>query len=319
METEKLRQLEAVARTGTVTGAANELHLSQPALSRSLANLERELGVELLVRRGKRVEISRAGNVVLEYARPMLHEERLMLQAIEEISGRSAGVMIGSIAPAPLRILVSDLLGTGIDLRLSTTSLPDMEVTEALMEGKVDLAIGLAGDRRPSFAAHPLITERLAVSLPAGHRLAGRSELSFAELDGQTFLLQAHIGFWRAMVERAMPKSTFLVQEMRDVYLELAKTSQVAVFVSMMGMRQLYGLRLMENGLGSVTHGDLLGAIEHYKKAYPILSNDGVFLFYYASALSMANEPEKSIEILHDSFPIISPLFDCSPSDGYGA
>ena len=236
METEKLRQLEAVARTGTVTGAANELHLSQPALSRSLANLERELGVELLVRRGKRVEISRAGIVVLEYARPMLHEERLMLQAIEEISGRSAGVMIGSIAPAPLRILVSDLLGTGIDLRLSTTSLPDMEVTEALMEGKVDLAIGLAGDRRPSFAAHPLITERLAVSLPAGHRLAGRSELSFAELDGQTFLLQAHIGFWRAMVERAMPKSTFLVQEMRDVYLELAKTSQVAVFVSDIGV-----------------------------------------------------------------------------------
>ncbi len=81
-------------------------------------------------------------------------------------------------------------------------------------------------------------------------------------------------------------------------YIILLCLLQVAVFVSVMGMRQLYGLRLMENGLGSVTHGDLVGAIEHYKKAYPILSNDGVFLFYYASALSMANEPEKSIEIL---------------------
>ena len=48
METERLRQLEAVARLGTVSAAARELHISQPALSRSLASLEQDLGVELL-------------------------------------------------------------------------------------------------------------------------------------------------------------------------------------------------------------------------------------------------------------------------------
>jgi len=72
----------------------------------------------------------------------------------------------------------------------------------------------------------------------------------------------------------------------------------VVVFASMMSLRQLYGLRLLENGLGRVAHGDLQGAIGNYKKAYPIMSDNGIFLFYYASALLMANESEKSIEML---------------------
>lgn len=81
-------------------------------------------------------------------------------------------------------------------------------------------------------------------------------------------------------------------------YIKLLCLLLVVVFASMMSMCQLYGLRLLENGLGSVTKGDLQGAIDHYKKAYPIMSNNGIFLFYYASALSMANESEKSIEML---------------------
>jgi len=72
----------------------------------------------------------------------------------------------------------------------------------------------------------------------------------------------------------------------------------VVVCVSLMSLHQLYGLRLLENGLGNAAHGDMTGAIKHYKKAYPIMSNNGIFLFYYASALSMANEPEKSIGML---------------------
>ena len=241
METERLRQLEAITRLGTVSAAARELHLSQPALSRSIARLEQDLGVELLERSGRHVEVSRAGRVVLEYARPILHEERLMRQAIEELVGGGLGVAIGSIAPAPMRYLASRLLGEKTDLRLSTSSLAKREVRDALLDGKVDLAIGLAEDALPSFARKPLMTERLAVSVPVGHRLAEREEVSFAELDGESFLLQAHVGFWREMVERAMPKSTFLVQENRDVYLELSKTSRAMFFVSDVGVANAKG------------------------------------------------------------------------------
>lgn len=241
VETERLRQLEAIARLGTVSAAARELHLSQPALSRSIARLEQELGVELLERSGRRVEVGDAGQVVLEYARPILHEERLMRQALEGLSGGGSDIAVGSIAPAPMRYLVSRLLGEKTDLRLSTSSLAKREVSGALLDGRVDLAIGLANDVLPSFARKLLMAERLAVSLPSGHRLAEREEVSFADLDGESFLLQAYVGFWREMVERAMPRSTFLVQENRDVYLELCKTSQALFFVSDVGVANAKG------------------------------------------------------------------------------
>lgn len=241
VETERLRQLEAIARLKTVSAAARELHLSQPSLSRSIARLEQDLGVELLERSGRHVDVGRAGRVVLEYARPILHEERLMRQALEELAGGGPGIAVGSIAPAPMRYLVSQLLGERTDLRLSTTSLTKREVCGALLDGRVDLAIGLADDVLSSFASKPLMAERLAVSIPASHRLAERQETSFDDLDGEAFLLQAHVGFWREMVERAMPKSTFLVQENRDVYLQLCKTSQALFFVSDAGVANAKG------------------------------------------------------------------------------
>ena len=241
METERLRQLEAIARLGTVSAAARELHLSQPALSRSIARLEQELGMELLERSGRHVEVGGAGKVVLEYARPILHEERLMRQALEGLAGGGSDIALGSIAPAPMRYLVSRLLSEKTDLRLSTSSLAKREVSGALLDGRVDLAIGLADDVLPSFVNKPLMTERLAVSLPGGHRLAEREEVSFDDLDGESFLLQAHVGFWREMVERAMPRSTLLVQENRDVYLELCKTSRVLLFVSDVGVANAEG------------------------------------------------------------------------------
>ena len=241
LETGRLRQLEAIARLGTVSAAAVELHISQPALSRSIARLEQDLGVELLERSGKRVEIGHAGRVVLEYARPMLHEERLMRQALDELAGSGPGIAIGSIAPVPLRRLVSRLLAEQTDLHLTTSSLEAGEAPRALLDRRIDFAIGLESDLLPTFEGKPLMTERLAVSLPVGHRLSHRTELSFADLDGETFLLQTHIGYWRAMVERAMPKSTFLLQESREVYSELAKTSRAIVFVSDAGVLDLEG------------------------------------------------------------------------------
>ncbi|MFD0704055.1 LysR family transcriptional regulator, partial [Slackia equolifaciens] len=61
MNFEQLRQLDAVARLGTISAAATRLRISQPALSRSLARLESELGAQLLDRRGKSVAMSAAG------------------------------------------------------------------------------------------------------------------------------------------------------------------------------------------------------------------------------------------------------------------
>ena len=69
VELEQLRQLDAIAREGTMSAAARVLHISQPALSRSLGRLETELGLQLFDRAGRRLVFNDAGRVAFEHAR----------------------------------------------------------------------------------------------------------------------------------------------------------------------------------------------------------------------------------------------------------
>ena len=74
MELRHLRTLEAIARHGSFTRAAEELHLAQPALSQQVRRLEAELGVEVLRRTSREVHVTPAGQVVLDHARRVLSE-----------------------------------------------------------------------------------------------------------------------------------------------------------------------------------------------------------------------------------------------------
>ena len=74
MELRHLRTLDAIARHGSFTRAAEELHLAQSALSQQVRRLEAELGVDLLRRTSRSVAVTEAGQVVLDYARRVLWE-----------------------------------------------------------------------------------------------------------------------------------------------------------------------------------------------------------------------------------------------------
>lgn len=95
MNIDQLRQLDAVAELGTVSAAAERLRISQPALSRSLARLEGDLGCVLLDRNGRSVALNHAGRTALEYARSILHEERLMRIALDELAHRATSLLVG--------------------------------------------------------------------------------------------------------------------------------------------------------------------------------------------------------------------------------
>lgn len=76
MEMFLLEQFVAFAKNGTLTKAAEELHISQPALSRSMKKIEEELGVSLFERHGNRIELNETGKVAAEYAQRVLEAER---------------------------------------------------------------------------------------------------------------------------------------------------------------------------------------------------------------------------------------------------
>lgn len=76
MELEQLRQLAAIQKCGTISAAAEECHLTQPSLSRSMRRLETERGAELFTRTRNRVELNEAGRTACEYARGVLAVEQ---------------------------------------------------------------------------------------------------------------------------------------------------------------------------------------------------------------------------------------------------
>ena len=94
MELEQMHQLEAIERLGTMSAAAEELHISQPALSRSIQRLEAELGCALFEREGRRAVLNDVGRVAVDWARELLRDERLMREAVAASAQRTHALRV---------------------------------------------------------------------------------------------------------------------------------------------------------------------------------------------------------------------------------
>ena len=211
MELEQLRQLDAIAREGTMSAAARALHLSQPALSRSLARLEAELDQPLFDRPGRRLVLNDAGRVALEHARQILRDERAMRVAVDDVARRTRALGVGTVAPAPLWRLTALMIERFPGLVLTSQTLAEAQVESGIHDGELDLGIALRPAASSGVRSSRLMAENLSVALPVGHALADRSSVSAAELDGETFLLFEGIGFWRELCDQHFPHSQFVV------------------------------------------------------------------------------------------------------------
>ena len=98
----QLEQLLAFAECGTLSGAAERLHLSQPALSRSMQRLEAELQVPLFDRQKNKIEFNENGRMAAEYARQVMEKCQDMISRVQAFDRSQRTILLGSCAPAPL-------------------------------------------------------------------------------------------------------------------------------------------------------------------------------------------------------------------------
>ena len=233
----QLEQLLAFAECGTLSGAAERLHLSQPALSRSMQRLEAELQVPLFHRQKNRIEFNENGRMAAEYARQVLDKCQDMISRVQAFDRSQRTILVGSCAPAPLwevPPLLSDLY-------------PDMTISSEMRENEV-LLQGLRDDvyqliilpypvEEPGISCVKYGEEHLYFSLPPAHPLSGRKGLYMRDLNGETMLLRNRLGFWRELTLRKMPDTRFLEQE--DVaFEELVKSSALPSFATDVVLRR---------------------------------------------------------------------------------
>ena len=232
MELEQMRQLDAIARRGTISAAAEELHLSQPALSRSIRRLERELGQELFDRTHNSATLNDAGQLAVDHARNLLRDERMMMDAFAELARRQRTLLVGTVAPAPVWHITALTVERFPGTLLNPISLPEDEVERRLMNRSVDLAITLRPQILPTMRSTQIMTEDLYAFLPKGHRLATRDTVSLADLDGESFLVLSEVGFWMDMLRRHMPNANIVEQADRSVFEQLVRTTELLSFVT---------------------------------------------------------------------------------------
>ena len=233
----QLEQLLAVAEHGTLSSAAERLHISQPALSRSMQRLEAELQVTLFTRQKNKIELNENGRIAVDYARKIVEQSQDMVSRIQAFNRRQRTILVGACAPAPLweiPPLLSDLYP---DRTISSEIRENDVLLQGLRDGLYQLIILPYPLEEPGITCVKYGEEHLFFSLPPAHPLSGSKALYMKDLNGETMLLRNHLGFWRDVTDQKMPDTRFLEQE--DVaFDELVRSSALPSFATDVVLRR---------------------------------------------------------------------------------
>jgi len=193
MELRELRCFVACAEELHFGRAAARLRIAQPAVSRRIQALERELQLELLSRNRRRVQMTPAGQVFLERCRLILARvDDAILAARQAHNGVSGALRIGFVGSATYDVLPFILrsfrqLAPQVELALSEMSV-HVQVP-ALAENRIDIGFLRLPPKIEGIALRPISREALMVALPSSHRLAQLASLRLSALAGEPFVL----------------------------------------------------------------------------------------------------------------------------------
>jgi LysR family pca operon transcriptional activator len=206
----KFRHLQAfveVARQKSVMKAAELLHISQPAVTKTIRELEQALGVGVFERDGRGIRITRYGEVFLRHAGAALTALRQGLDSVsQEQFGDAPPIRIGALPTVSTRIMprAMDLfLKENTWSRVKIVTGDNAVLLEQLRIGDLDLVVGrLAGaERMAGFSFEHLYSEQVVFAVRAGHPLLASGKSLFAELGLYTLLMPTRGSIIRPVVE----------------------------------------------------------------------------------------------------------------------
>lgn len=216
MNVRQLSYLVALSSEGSFTRAAAASNVAQPALSRQIQKLERELGLPLVDRTTRRVSLTPAGQEVVAVGNRVLNELDSLRQSLHQTKNMLQGTVTIGVTSTPGPVDIPKLLGAfsrshpGVELVLREGL--SVELAGQLREDRLDVALisGIALADRDQLELKPYRAERLVVLLPAGHPLASRPSLTIADLRSERFVAFPPGATIRGTVERAARQAGFV-------------------------------------------------------------------------------------------------------------
>jgi DNA-binding transcriptional LysR family regulator len=195
----KIRQLEAfraVMVWGTVTRAADAIHVSQPAVTRLISDLQESVGFALFTRvRGRVHPTAEAQALFKEVERSLIGIEDIARTA-DEIRSLKGGMLRIDAAPALalsfLPMAIARFLKTNSNVRISLGNEPSRAVVDMVLSGRCDVGFIILPINHSSTHGERLLMTRMVCALPDGHRLASRQVIVPADLTGEYFVSHPH-------------------------------------------------------------------------------------------------------------------------------
>ena len=201
----QLQTFEAVARLSSVTRAAQEMHVSQPTVSKQIKLLQEEVGMPLIEHIGKKLFLTEAGQQLYDTCAQWLNTWGRFEQTIADLKGMKQGrLRVSTVTTA--KYFLPRILGLfcqkypGIDVSLEV--LNRIRVLERLANNQDDLYIMGVPPESEDVYAEPFIENSLVMIAPTNHPLAGKKRIPVVELEDQPFILREQGSGTRLLVEK---------------------------------------------------------------------------------------------------------------------
>ena len=208
MDLRHLLTFRTVVDKGSFSQAAEELEISQPAVSFQIRSLEQRLGHRLLDRSGRRVAVTEAGEVLLRYARRMLTLEDELAREMGEVGTRVAGRLELGSSTGPGELILPRLCGAFTraypEVRISLVVQDTQSVCDRVLDHEIEL--GVVGAARPQrgLVFEQFVRDELVLIVPPDHALAQRSAIGLDELAAEPLIMQQEGSGVRSVLEAAL-------------------------------------------------------------------------------------------------------------------
>jgi aminoethylphosphonate catabolism LysR family transcriptional regulator len=201
----QLRAFHAVAQRLSFTAAARELNVSQPTITTQVKSLETEFGIELFVRRGRRIELTETGSGLLDITRRLFADEKDASDYLNEARGLETGhLRVGAVGPYHVTDMLAAFNARHPGLYVSVTVGNSRDTVRDLLDYRTDVAVLAHVDPDPRLIAIPYRRHRVVVFCPADHPFARRRGIRARDMEGQRLIVREAGSTTRRAFDQAM-------------------------------------------------------------------------------------------------------------------
>ena len=243
-----LEELVVFSKVGTLALVAEQLHVTQPTVTRGMKRLESELGTHLFDRQPNRITLTETGKLAVKEAEMLISANKEAIEKIQNFDRSQQIMRFGSTLPGPIIVLNYLKKNLPGNIKIKENQLKPDSITTRLNSGEYVLILSNQNLSSMTIESQYIGTEQLAINLNESMEQANQSTIKFADLKGLSFLVPANVGLWRNIIQQSIPNAKFLYQEQRSALSEITKYADFPYFSSNVSPLDVEGDSPTRNG-----------------------------------------------------------------------